>query len=100
RRLPAEWQPCAYVRLPARPAAAMLARSSGKAAPMPSIDFWYEFASNYSYLSAMRIEDLAKEAGVGVRWRPFLLGPVFASQGLNTSPFNVFPVKGRAMIRD
>ncbi|WP_436643821.1 2-hydroxychromene-2-carboxylate isomerase [Microbaculum sp. FT89] len=67
---------------------------------MPSIDFWYEFASNYSYLSAVRIEDLANRTGVTVRWRPFLLGPVFAAQGLSTSPFNIYPVKGRHMIRD
>ncbi len=55
----------------------------------PSLDFWYEFASNYSYLSAMRIDDLAKEAGVTVRWRPFLLGPVFAAQGMHTSHINI-----------
>lgn len=66
----------------------------------PTLDFWYEFASNYSYLSAMRIGDLAEKAGVGVRWRPFLLGPVFAAQGMNDSPFNIYPIKGRHMIRD
>ena len=26
---------------------------------MAQIDFWYEFASTYSYLSAMRIEEQA-----------------------------------------
>lgn len=66
----------------------------------PYIDFWFEFASTYSYLSAMRIDEAAKAAGVGVRWRPFLLGPIFKSQGLPTSPFNLFPVKGRHMWRD
>ena len=35
-----------------------------------------------------------------LRWRPFLLGPAFASQGWNDSPFNVYPVKGRYMWRD
>ena len=29
----------------------------------PVIEFWYEFASTYSYLAAMRIEALAEEAG-------------------------------------
>ncbi len=66
----------------------------------PSIDFWYEFASTYSYLSAMRIETLAEEAGVTVRWRPFLLGPIFAAQGWSSSPFNLFPAKGKHMWRD
>ena len=64
------------------------------------LEFWYEFASTYSYLSAMRIEELAAAAGVEVRWRPFLLGPIFAAQGWNSSPFNLFPAKGRYMWRD
>lgn len=67
---------------------------------MPRLEFWYEFASSYSYLSVMRISDLAKQAGVEVTWRPFLLGPIFKSQGWDTSPFNLYPVKGRYMIRD
>ena len=66
----------------------------------PVLEFWYEFASTYSYLSAMRIEALAERAGVDVRWRPFLLGSIFAAQGWTTSPFNLFPAKGRYMWRD
>jgi 2-hydroxychromene-2-carboxylate isomerase len=66
----------------------------------PVVEFWYEFASTYSYLAAMRIERLAKAADVDIRWRPFLLGPIFAAQGWNTSPFNLFPAKGRYMWRD
>jgi len=63
-------------------------------------DFWFEFASTYSYLAASRIERLAHAAGVVVTWRPFLLGPIFKAQGWNDSPFNVYPVKGRYMWRD
>ena len=66
----------------------------------PAIDFWYEFASTYSYLAAMRIAPLADAAGVTVRWRPFLLGPIFKGQGMETSPFNLFPRKGAYMWRD
>lgn len=66
----------------------------------PVLEFWYEFASTYSYLAAMRIEAQARAAGVDVRWRPFLLGPIFAAQGWNTSPFNLYPAKGRHMWRD
>ncbi len=66
----------------------------------PTVVFWYEFASSYSYLSAMRISDAASRAGVEVDWRPFLLGPIFKSQGWETSPFNLFPAKGRYMVRD
>ncbi len=66
----------------------------------PVLEFWFEFASTYSYLSAMRIEQLAKSAGVVVSWRPFLLGPIFKAQGWTTSPFNLYPAKGRYMTRD
>ena len=66
----------------------------------PTIEFWYEFASSYSYLAVMRIEALAEQAGVEVVWRPFLLGPVFLALGWNDSPFNIYPPKGRYMWRD
>ena len=67
---------------------------------MPHLAFWYEFASNYSWLSAMRIEELAAARGVAVVWRPFLLGPIFRAQGWTSSPFNLYPAKGRHMRRD
>jgi 2-hydroxychromene-2-carboxylate isomerase len=66
----------------------------------PRLEFWYDFASTYSYLSAMRIEALAASAGVDVVWKPFLLGPIFHAQGWTTSPFNIYPAKGRNMVRD
>ena len=66
----------------------------------PQIEFWFEFASTYSYLSALRLPGMAQEAGVDVVWRPFLLGPIFAAQGWNTSPFNIYQVKGNYMWRD
>ncbi len=66
----------------------------------PTVVFWYEFASTYSYLSAMRIAEVASCAEVEVEWKPFLLGPIFKSQGWETSPFNLYPAKGRYMVRD
>ena len=48
----------------------------------------------------MRIGTVAREAGVAVRWRPFLLGPIFKAQGWDTSPFNIYAAKGRYMWRD
>lgn len=67
---------------------------------MAKLDFFYEFASTYSYPAAMRIDDLALDYDVEVNWRPFLLGPIFKAQGWETSPFNIYPEKGRYMIRD
>ncbi len=65
-----------------------------------AVEFWFEFASTYSYPAAERVEDEASRAGVVVHWRPFLLGPIFVAQGWNDSPFNLYPAKGRYMWRD
>lgn len=67
---------------------------------MATLSFWYEFASTYSYLSAMRVEAEARRRNVAVSFEPFLLGPIFARQGWNDSPFNLFPAKGLNMWRD
>jgi 2-hydroxychromene-2-carboxylate isomerase len=66
----------------------------------PMLDFWFDFASTYSYPAAMRIRRLADEAGIAVRFRPFLLGPIFTAQGWTTSPFNLFAARGQNMWRD
>jgi 2-hydroxychromene-2-carboxylate isomerase len=66
----------------------------------PVLEFWYEFASSYSYPAAMRVESLSETAGIAVRWRPFLLGPIFLAQGWSDSPFNIYHAKGRYMWRD
>ncbi len=64
------------------------------------IEFWFEFGSNYSYLSVMRIEDSAARRGVGVKWKPFLLGPIFKSFGWDSSPFVTQKEKGAYVWQD
>ena len=64
---------------------------------MREIEFWFDFASPYSHLAAQRIEDLARAAEVALRWRPFLLGPIFKSFGWDTSPFLLQKEKGAHM---
>jgi len=66
----------------------------------PTIEFWFDLASMYSYLSAMRIEELAGRAGVKVQWEPFLLGPIFESFGWSSSPFVVQKEKGAYVWKD
>lgn len=73
-----------------------LSASDGK----PSVEFWFEFGSTYSYLATMRIEDCAHAAGVTLAWRPFLLGPIFRSFGWDSSPFVLQEAKGLHMWRD
>ncbi len=65
-----------------------------------TLEFWFDFASTYSYPAAMRIETLAQTAGLQVAWKPFLLGVIFKQQGWDSSPFNLYPAMGRYMWRD
>lgn len=64
------------------------------------IEFWFEFASTYSYLSTMRIETEAQRRGVHILWKPFLLGPIFQAHGMETSPFVLNKEKGAYMWHD
>ena len=64
------------------------------------MQFWFDFASTYSYPAALRIEALAQQQEIPLTWHAFLLGPIFQAQGWNDSPFNLFPVQGRYMWRD
>lgn len=78
--------------------------SSATSTRAPEIELWFDFGSNYSYLSVMRIEALAKALttthGVRIRWRPFLLGPVFRDLGFDNSPFVLQKEKGAYVWKD
>ncbi len=64
------------------------------------LEFWFDFGSNYSYLSMMRIEALAAQHGIPVALKPFLLGPIFKSFGWDSSPFVLQKLKGEYTWRD
>jgi 2-hydroxychromene-2-carboxylate isomerase len=78
----------------AAPKAAPTQRSLELSEP---IEFWCEFASNYSYLSVMRIEQEGARLDVPIRWRSFLLGPIFKSFGWSTSPFVLQPSRNKGI---
>ena len=66
-----------------------------------AVEFWYEFASPYSYLAASRIERLAADRSVDVVWRPLLLGPIFRGREHHPTPYqNAGPVQNRYRQRD
>ncbi|HEY0062442.1 MAG TPA: 2-hydroxychromene-2-carboxylate isomerase [Telluria sp.] len=67
---------------------------------MKDIEFWFDFGSNYSYLSMMRIGRLAAAADLRVQLKPFMLGPIFKSLGWETSPFVLQTMKGNYVWRD
>jgi 2-hydroxychromene-2-carboxylate isomerase len=66
----------------------------------PELEIWFDFGSNYSYLSVMRIEDAAYRLGVRIAWRPFLRGPIFQALGMQNSPFVLQKEKGAYVWRD
>jgi 2-hydroxychromene-2-carboxylate isomerase len=65
---------------------------------MPTLEFFYDFTSPYSYLASTRVEDLARRTGAVLRYRPFFLGAVLKLTG-NKSPIDT-PAKGRHMLLD
>jgi 2-hydroxychromene-2-carboxylate isomerase len=65
---------------------------------MAKIDFWYSIGSTYSYLTVMRLLDVAKASGVEFRWRPYNVRHVMVEQ--NNIPFKDKPVKTAYMWRD
>lgn len=65
---------------------------------MAKIDFWYSIGSTYTYLTVMRLRDLAQAAGVTCRWRPFNVRHVMVTQ--NNIPFKDKPEKTTHMWRD
>jgi 2-hydroxychromene-2-carboxylate isomerase len=74
--------------------------STESAEALPEIEFWFEFGSNYSYPSVMRIEDEARKRGVRIVWKPFLLGPIFRALGMENSPFVLQKEKGAYVWQD
>jgi 2-hydroxychromene-2-carboxylate isomerase len=62
------------------------------------IDFWFSIGSTYTYLTVVRIENLAQRSGVNFRWRPFDVRAVMLA--MNNIPFSTKPIKARYMWRD
>ncbi len=62
------------------------------------IDFWFTMGSTYSYLSVMRLADVAAATGISFRWRPFHL--LLILQEMKHVPFADKPTKTSYMWRD
>ena len=63
-----------------------------------ALDFFFFIGSTYTYLAVSRIADVATEAGIPVRWRPFSVRAIMREQ--NNSPFTGKPAKMSYMWRD
>ena len=62
------------------------------------IDFYFEFSSPYGYIASQLADDFEKRVGRPLRWRAFLLGPVFKITG--QAPLTETPMKGEYSKRD
>jgi len=49
--------------------------------PRKTIEFYFEFASPYSYLSSQVIEGLCRRRSVELAWKPIMLGPIIKRTG-------------------
>ncbi len=67
---------------------------------MPTMQFWFEIGSTYTYLTVARIGRAAQAEGVDVDWRPFLLSPILLKAGMTQGPFLPYPRKIAYMWRD
>lgn len=63
-----------------------------------AIEFYFDVGSPAAYLAWTQLPKIAREAGVEIEYRPFLLGGVFQATG-NRSPMEV-PAKGQYMLDD
>jgi 2-hydroxychromene-2-carboxylate isomerase len=52
-----------------------------------TLEFFFDYASPYSYLACAQVEAVAQRTGAALRWRPFLLGAVFKATG-NVPPIS------------
>jgi len=64
----------------------------------PSIEFFFDIVSPYSYMASLQIDAIGERTGLEVQWRPFLLGGVFKATG-NAMPAQV-PARGDYLRRD
>ena len=62
------------------------------------LDFYFDFASGYSYFALRRIDKLAADHGCVVRWHPLMLTALTTSTGVLPSP--MVPIKWQYVLRD
>ncbi len=56
------------------------------------VDFYFEFSSPYGYIASQLVDGFSKRTEREIRWRAFLLGPVFKATG--SAPLVDIPMKG------
>jgi 2-hydroxychromene-2-carboxylate isomerase len=90
----AGWHP-ADGRPPERPTAGVASTDGGGAAV---IEFWFDYASPWTYIASTQIEQVAARTGAELVWRPMLLGAVFKQIGQANVPLFAMPEAKRRWI--
>ena len=67
---------------------------------MKQIDFWFSIGSTYTYLTVMRLDDVAKDTGANFTWRPFNVRFTISKIASGYRPFVGKPMKLAYMWRD
>ncbi len=69
---------------------------------MPTLEFYFDCSSPWTYLAFSRIEDVARRTGTAVVWKPILVGGVFnaVNQGVYEARANPDPRKARYYAKD
>ena len=62
------------------------------------MEIWFSIGSTYSYLSVMRLPEIATRTGISFRWRPFNVRTIMRE--MDNIPFANKPVKAAYMWRD
>lgn len=65
---------------------------------MKEVDFWFAIGSTYTYLSVMRVDEVAAREGVSVNWHAFDIRHVLNAH--DNTPFADNPVKSAYMWHD
>jgi len=63
---------------------------------MPSLEFFYDIGSPWTYLAFHRIEAVAEEAGADLVWKPILVGGVFNAVNPSVYEARANPPKARS----
>ena len=68
----------------------------------PTLEFFYDYSSPWTYLAFSRIEELCRAVGAELVWRPILVGGIFNT--VNPSVYEQrerpVPAKARYMLKD
>ena len=68
----------------------------------PTLEFFYDYSSPWTYLAFTRIEALCRDIGADIAWRPILVGGIFntVNPSVYESRERPVPPKARYMLKD